>query len=85
MFLNIRNTGFDQSSQVQPNPENKNLEKFEKNQKIMFVKNKYQNFENIFFLKKKCYYLCFPIYGGRHSTIALQSTPFQNPGGVAQA
>ena len=45
---NIRNTKFDQSSPVQPNPENKNLKKSEK-------KNlkKFKLFENIFFLQKK--------------------------------
>ena len=32
--------------------------------------------------KKKCYPLSFPILRGRDSTRALQSTPFQNPGGV---
>ena len=32
--------------------------------------------------KKKCYPLSFPILGGRDSTRALQSTPFQNPGGI---
>ena len=31
--------------------------------------------------KKKCYSLSFPILRGRHSNRALQSTPFQNPGG----
>ena len=35
--------------------------------------------------KKKCYPLSFPILGGRDSTRALQSTPFQNPGGVVRA
>ena len=36
-------------------------------------------------LKKKCYPISFPILGGRDSTRALQSTPFQNPGGVPRA
>ena len=31
--------------------------------------------------RKKCYPLSFPILGGRDSTRALQSIPFQNPGG----
>ena len=31
--------------------------------------------------EKKCYPLSFPILGGRDSTRALQSSPFQNPGG----
>ena len=31
--------------------------------------------------KKKCYPFSFPILGGRDSTRALQSTPFQNPRG----
>ena len=35
--------------------------------------------------RKKCYPLSFPILGGRDSTRALQSTPFQNPGGVPWA
>ena len=29
----------------------------------------------------QCYSLSFPIWGGRDSTRALQSSPFQNPGG----
>ena len=32
--------------------------------------------------EKKCYPLSFPILGGRDLTRALQSSPFQNPGGV---
>ena len=32
--------------------------------------------------KEKCYPLSFPILLGRDSTRALQSNPFQNPGGV---
>ena len=43
-------------------------------------------FEEKFFCQKrkekKCYPLSFPILGGRNSTRALQSTLFQNPGGV---
>jgi hypothetical protein len=35
--------------------------------------------------RKKCYPLGFPILGGRDSTRALQSSPFQNPGGVVRA
>ena len=35
--------------------------------------------------RKKCYSLSFPIFGGCESTRALQSSPFQNPGGVAWA
>ena len=31
--------------------------------------------------RKKCYPLSFPILGGRDLTRALQSSPFQNPGG----
>ena len=34
---------------------------------------------------KKCYPLSLPILGGRDSTRALQSSPFQNPGGVVRA
>ena len=34
--------------------------------------------------RKKCYPLSFPILGGRNSTRALQSTPFQNPGGYPE-
>ena len=36
-------------------------------------------------VQKKCYPLSFPILGGRDLIIALQSSPFQNPGGVAWA
>ena len=36
-------------------------------------------------IRKKCYPLSFPILGGRDSTRALQSTPFQNTGGVVWA
>ena len=35
--------------------------------------------------KKKCYPLSFPMLGGSDSTRALQSAPFQNPGGVIRA
>ena len=35
--------------------------------------------------KKKSYPLSFPILRERDSTRALQSSPFQNQGGVAQA
>ena len=49
-------------------------------QKTIFLK----NFFLIFFFseEKKCYTLSFPILGGRNSTRALQSSTFQNPGGV---
>ena len=33
-------------------------------------------------IQKKCYALSFLILRGHNSTRALQSTPFQNPGGV---
>ena len=64
----------------------KKYENLKKSQKIS--KNNFF-FEIIFFLKnnflpkKKCYPLSFPILGGRDSTRALQSSPFQNTGGVA--
>ena len=32
---------------------------------------------SFFFLQKKCFPLSFPILGGRDSTRALQSSPFQ--------
>ena len=35
--------------------------------------------------KTKCFPLSFPILGGHDSTRALQSSPFQNPGGVVRA
>ena len=64
-----------------------NLKKYQKIQINHFFFKKSQNFENICFAekkkKKKCYPLSFPILGGRDSTRALQSTPFQNRGGVA--
>ena len=61
-----------------------NLKKISKNlKKSLFF---------IFFLffyfaekKKKCHHLSFPILGRRNSTRALQSSPFQNPGGVPWA
>ena len=40
--------------------------------------------QKITFFEKKCYPLSFPILGGRDSTRALQSTPFQNPGAVSR-
>ena len=54
-------------------------EKIPKNLKNHFF---YFFFIIIFFAEKKCYSLSFPILGGRGSTRALQSSPFQNPGGV---
>ena len=43
---------------------------------------KSQKFTFKFTARKKINALSFPILGGRDSTIAIQSTPFQNPGGV---
>ena len=47
----------------------------------LFFKKKFLDF---FFTekKKKCYTFSFPKLGGQDLTRALQSTPFQNPGGV---
>ena len=36
-------------------------------------------------LRKKCYPFSFPILGVRNSTRALQSSPFQKPGGIIRA
>ena len=49
-ILNIRNMGFDQSSQVQPNPEEK------KNLKKSLFFKKSENLENILLKKEKKYY-----------------------------
>ena len=68
---------FNQSSSVQPVSEIQKSEKISKNHFFPF-------FYFIFF-KKKCYSLSFPILGGRDLTRTLQSTPFQNPGGVVWA
>ena len=46
-----------------------------------FFLQKCENFKNIFFCNKKFYPLSFLLLGGRDSTRALQSSPFQNPGG----
>ena len=35
-------------------------------------------------MPKKCYPFSFLILGGRQSTRALHSSPFQNPGGVVR-
>ena len=47
-----------------------------------------KNLKNLHFInkkkiaeRKKCYPFSFPILGGRNSTKALKSSPFQNPGG----
>ena len=61
---------FYQSSPVLPNSEKFMLKKLENSQKKKFFKK-----------INKCYPLSFPILGGRYSTRALQSSPFQNPGG----
>ena len=71
------------------------LQKLPKNQKMSKMDEEIQksgkNIENLrnslkkvfFFLcrEKKCYLQSFPIFGGQDSTRALQSSPFQNPGG----
>ena len=57
----------------------KNLKKFQKISKFHFF-SIFFFFEFFFFFaekKKKCYPLSFPILGGRDSTRALQSSPFQ--------
>ena len=70
------------------NPQNPKI--FRNGQKIQKSQNILKNFKNslfliffcnFFFAEKKCYYISFLILGGRNSTRALQSTPFQNPGG----
>ena len=63
-------TGFNQSSPVQPVSETGKSQKF--------------TFFDFFVWKKKCYPLSFPILGGRNLTRALQSSPFQNPGGAVR-
>ena len=43
---------------------------------------KSKKYHKLIFLQRQKYYsLSFPILGGRHWTRALQSSPFQNPGG----
>ena len=61
-----------------------NLKKSKKISKIHFFskKKKFLKKKILSKKKKKCYPLSFPILGGRDSTRALQSSPFQNPGGV---
>ena len=58
----------------------------EKSQKISKNQFKQQNINKKIIVEKekkeKCYPLSFPILLGRDSTRALQSNPFQNPGGV---
>ena len=74
----------------------KNLKKSEnlkKSRKIsknhFFFLRKSENFEKKIFVakkkEKKCYPLSFPILGILSLTRALQSRPFQNPGGVPWA
>ena len=62
-----------------------NLKKSQNSQKFTFFPKKFF-FKTFFFRRKKnklkCYPLSFSILGGRDSTRALQSTPFQNTGGV---
>ena len=56
----------------------KNLEK---SQKTTLRKEKKNWKKKKKIAKETCYYLSFPILGGRDLIRALQSTPFQNPGG----
>ena len=72
------NTRFNQSPPVQPTPEKKNLKKSGKSQKITFFLKSEEEEKN---RQKKCCPHSLPILGGRDSTRALQSSPFQNPGG----
>ena len=74
----------DQRSPVQPNPEKTpgKIWKFSKNNVFFFKKSEKRKEEKKCW--KKCYYLSFLILVGRNSTRDLQSTPFQNPGGVPQ-
>ena len=58
----------------------KNLKKSQKS--LIFTKKKLKKNND---LQKKSYPLSFPILGGRDSTRALQSSPFQISGGVVQA
>jgi hypothetical protein len=53
-------------------------------QKIAFFSSFLLKFK-IYFSAKQCYPHSFPILGRRDSTRALQSGPFQNPGGVTKA
>ena len=53
LFLNIRNTQFDQSSLVQPSPVKKILENLEKSLKKNSFFKESENFDNIFFGQQK--------------------------------
>ena len=55
------------------------FENLKKSQKIPFFNKKNVREKKI--AEKNCYSLSFPVLGGRDSTRALQSSPFQNPGG----
>ena len=61
----------------------KNLEKFKLKKKSLY--SLFSLLKKKKMWKKKCYPLSILMLGGRDSTRPLQSTPFQNPGGVAQA
>ena len=61
LFLNIRNTQLNQSSQIQPNHEKKILQKSPKIWKNTFFPEKIENFENILFAKKNSIFLVLPI------------------------
>ena len=63
----------------QKNPKKKKLN-------IYFLKKYLKILKTVFFSaeRKKCYSLSFANQGNKSSTRALQSTPFQNPGGVTK-
>ena len=83
-YSNTRRTRFDQSSPVQPVSEMQKSRKIKKKKYIfffnkfcleLFLRKKIE--ERKKFCRKKCYPFSFPILGGRDSTRALQSSPFQ--------
>ena len=75
---------FNQSSQVQPNPEKKIWQNIKKKYFYFFKRSDHfkeeKNFE-----EKNIYSLGFAICGDKSFTRVLQSTPFQNLRGVVRA
>ena len=58
-----------------------NLKKCQKWSKIWKNLQKNHKSKSLVLSRKRCYPLSFSISGGRNLTRALQSSPFQNPGG----
>ena len=81
--LNIRTMRFDQSSPVQPNPEEKIWKYIKKS--FFFTLQKSENFKEILFLpEKKYYHLSFLILRGRDLTRASGPARFRIQGGYPE-